>query len=103
MRVLRESKKMGIQTTLEETATKNLEIDDVIPFSWDYGMITKTTKKEKEKFASKHCATCGSDENVGYEKLSSGRFNLICKDCAVKYVKNAKRRMLEEKEVKRGT
>lgn len=92
------SKNMGIQTTLEETATKNLEIDDAIPFSWDYGMITKTTKKEKEKFASKHCAFCGSDENVDYEKLSGGRFNLICKDCAVKYVKSAKR-MLEEKEI----
>jgi len=87
------------QTTLEEidAIIKSFEMDDAIPFSWEYGVVTRITKDEREKYASKRCAICGSDENVDYEKLSGGRFNLICKDCAVKYVKSAKRRMLEEK------
>ncbi len=87
------------QTTLEEidAIIKSFEMDDAIPFSWDYGVVTRITEDEREKYASKKCAICDSDENVDYERLSGGTFSLICKRCAIEYVKSAKRRMLEEK------
>lgn len=84
---------MTTQITLEEIE----DVPERFPFQWDYGMISEISKGRKQKFASNHCSICGSDENVDYERLSVGKFYLICKDCAVNYVKSAKRRMLEEK------
>jgi len=87
---------MATQTTLEEIE----DVMECFPFQWNYGLICEITKGRKQKFASNHCSLCGSDENVGYEKISGGHLNLICKDCAIEYVKNAKRLVKDKNLIK---
>jgi len=90
---------MSIKTTQMELSayvkTHDKEDPITFPFSWVIGEKVITTiselphdEKEKAKKKRKACSLCGS-KGIEFEK-ESGRFlHLICKDCAIRYVRNA--------------
>jgi hypothetical protein len=92
---------MSIKTTQTELSAyvietqHNKEDPVTFPFSWVIGEKVITTiselshdEKEKAKKKRKACSLCGSRE-IEYEKKSGRFLHLICKDCAIRYVRNA--------------
>jgi hypothetical protein len=79
------------------------------PFEWKYGRITELSKREKEevnkvkhqsrKQYKKPCSLCGEEGILEYRKVSDGNSSLICKLCAEKYVRNAKRIILQNGDI----
>ena len=79
-----------------EPTTPTIEYPVTFPFSWvinakEITRIIEFSNEEREnaKRGRKACSLCGSKE-VEYEKLSSGFSNLICTECATRYVLNAR-------------
>ena len=79
-----------------EPITPSVEYPVTFPFSWvinakEISRIIEFSNDEREnaKPGRKACSLCGS-KVVAYEKLSSGFSNLICAECATRYVLNAR-------------
>jgi len=71
------------------------------PFSWSYGTITELSDEEKEKvnrtrhigrkYYYKICAICGGNGGyLDFRKVSDGSSCLICRECAIRYVRKAR-------------
>jgi hypothetical protein len=73
------------------------------PFRWKYGTVTALTAEEVEEYNAKrangirrqhykHCQQCGEGGPgiIQFRKTSDGNASLLCKECAEKYVRNAK-------------
>lgn len=83
-----ESKEKGM--TNEGTLAEVEEKEE--GYSWGYGVITRLSRREKEKLKHKKiCAICGKERELTHEKLSGGVKSFICGECASEYVKNAER------------
>ena len=71
------------------------------PFAWAYGTIKELTEEEKEKvnrtrhigrkYYYKICAICGGNGGyLDFRKVSDGSSCLICRECAIRYVRKAR-------------
>ena len=88
-----------------------VEYSVTFPFSWVINAreITRILELSHEERANgkrerKACSLCCNNE-IAYKKLSSGFSNLICAECATRYVLNAgalKRRIEADAQVLRG-
>jgi len=71
------------------------------PFEWNYATITALSEEEISeanrvrhqgiKRYQKPCSLCGEEGYIEFRKVSDGNSSLICKRCAEKYVRSAKR------------
>jgi hypothetical protein len=89
--------KRGCSKTFDESTPVRF------PFDWRYGKIVELSETEKievntsitngtRKHHFRHCQLCskGGEGVIQYRKTSDGNASLLCKECAEKYVRNAK-------------
>ena len=62
-------------------------------FGWAAGVISRISRFgeywDEINTNHKHCAVCGEEKPLNFERLSGGRKSFICDECAERYVGQA--------------
>lgn len=69
-------------------------------FGWAGGVISRISRLgehwDETNTNHKHCAICGEEKRLNFERLASGQKSFICDECAECYVEQASKLMQKE-------